>query len=277
MIPIGLFLLLLTGVGPLFAWRRTSGESLRKNFLVPTAAAVLLAGGLFAGGIRSPWAIVSFSFCLFVLMTILSEFYRGSKAIHQKDGISYIRAAVELTHRNTRRYGGYLVHMGIVLMFIGWTGSAFNKNLNADLSVGGTTHIGNYEIRALNFHSGDNGNYVWASAQLAVSKNGKPLGEMEPEKRLYTASRQGLTHVALRSRLNEDLYISLAALEQDKGTGKPVATLQLWVFPLVTWIWIGTLVLVFGTLVALVPSKVARHYARTEVVGITRKNAVVEA
>lgn len=274
-IPIGLFLLLLTGVGPLFAWRKTSVESLRRNFLVPCLAGLVLAAVLFAAGIRSGWAIVSFSFCIFVMLTILSEFYRGAKAIRKKEGFRWGKAAFALTHRNTRRYGGYLVHMGIVLMFVGWTGSAFNKNLNADVAIGDSTHIGPYELKAVDFHSGDNGVYEWASAQLAVKKNGESIGDMEPEKRLYTASKQGLTHVALRSRLNEDLYISLAALQQDPTTKKVTATLQLWIFPLVSWIWIGAIVVVLGTLVALVPSKVARHYARTEVVGMARKNVVV--
>ncbi len=276
MVPIGLFLLLLTGVGPLFAWRRTSAESIRRNFLVPCGAALALAVVLFASGMRNAWAIVSFSFCIFVLLAILLEFYRGSRAIRNKEGIRWGRAAFALTHRNTRRYGGYLVHMGMVLMFIGWTGSAFNKNLNADLGIGDKTRIGAYEIQAVDFHSGNSGNYEWASAQLGVRKNGSALDDMEPEKRFYTASKQGLTHVALRSRLNEDLYISLAAMEQNPDTKKITATLQMWIFPLVSWIWIGAIVVVFGTLVALVPAKVARQYARTEVVGITRKNVVVE-
>jgi cytochrome c-type biogenesis protein CcmF len=127
----------------------------------------------------------------------------------------------------------------------------------------------------MDFHSGDTGNYVWASAQLKVWKNGNYIGEMEPEKRLYTVSKQGLTHVALRSRLNEDLYISLAGMDQNESTKQLKATLQMWVFPLVSWIWIGALVVVCGTLVALLPSKVSRQYARTEVVGI-RKHVTVE-
>ena len=275
MIPIGLFLLVLTGVGPLFAWRRTSAESLRKNFLVPVGAALALAAGLFIAGARSPYGIVALAFCMFVMCAITLEFYRGSRAIHQKDGVNYARAAIELTHRNTRRYGGYLVHMGIVLMFVGWSGSAFNKNIMADVGIGDTTHIGPYAIEVADFHTGDNGNYVWDSAQLKLYKNGEYLGEMEPEKRLYTVSKQGLTHVAIRTRLNEDLYVSLAGVEQNGQ--KLTATLQLWIFPLVSWIWIGTAVLVFGTLVALLPSKVARQYARTEVVGVTSKHVLVES
>ena len=127
MVPIGLFLLILTGVGPLFAWRRTSVESLRRNFQWPGIAAVVLAGALFAAGMRNFYALISFGFCLFVALTVIMEFYKGASAIAAKTGQNLLRATVELTHRNTRRYGGYLVHMGIVLMFIGFTGHAFNQ------------------------------------------------------------------------------------------------------------------------------------------------------
>ncbi|MGI8988011.1 MAG: heme lyase CcmF/NrfE family subunit, partial [Bryobacteraceae bacterium] len=129
MIPIGLGLLFLTGVGPLFAWRRTSVESLRRNFMIPGLSGLILAIFLFAMGVRNYYALISFGFCLFVGMTIILEFFKGSRAIAQKNDLNFARAVVELTHRNTRRYGGYLVHMGIVLMFVGWTGSAFDKNV----------------------------------------------------------------------------------------------------------------------------------------------------
>ncbi len=270
MIPIGLFLLFLTGVGPLFAWRRTSLESLRRNFQIPGIAGLLLAIGLFLAGVRSPWAITSLGLCLFVAASIATEFFRGARAIHQKNGINFAHAIVELTHRNTRRYGGYLVHMGIVLMFVGWTGAAFNKNVVKEVKVGDSFDIGSYRIKVTDLHEGDTTNYQWDSAVLDVSKNGSPLGTMEPERRFYKASSQGAAHVALRSRLNEDLYINFAAAQGNQ------ATIQAYVFPLVAWIWIGAIVLVFGTLVALVPSKVARLYARTEVVGITEKHVAVE-
>ena len=270
MIPIGLFLLVLTGVGPLFAWRRTSLESLRRNFLVPGLAAIALAIALFALGMRNAYAIISFGFCLFVMTTIVSEFYRGARAISNKDGINLLSATVQLTHRNTRRYGGYLVHMGIVLMFIGWTGSAFNQNSTVEVNGGSTAAIGAYTLQVVELRNGDTENYQWDSALLKVSKNGQYLGTLEPERRFYKASQQGTAKVALRTRLNEDLYINFAGRVGD------AATLQLYIFPLVTWIWIGALGLVGGTLIALVPSQVTRQYARTEVVGI-KKNVTIEA
>jgi cytochrome c-type biogenesis protein CcmF len=270
MIPIGLGLLFLTGVGPLFAWRRTSIESLRRNFMIPGLLACILAGGLFASGIRNYWAIVSFGFCLFVASTIVSEFFKGARQIGQKNQLNFAHAVVELTHRNTRRYGGYLVHMGIVLMFVGWTGTAFNRNVTAEVQIGNSFSVGPYVMKVAHMNQGDTQNYKWESAVLEVAKNGSPIGTLEPERRFYKASQQPLGHVALRNRLNEVLYINFAG-----GEGRTV-TLQAYIFPLVSWIWIGTLVLVFGTLIALVPSKVARQYARTQVVGLVEKHVTVE-
>ena len=144
MVPIGLFLLFLTGVGPLFAWRRTSVESLRRNFQMPGIAALVLVGALFAAGMRHAYALISFGFCLFVALTVIMEFYKGARSIAAKNGMNLLRAMVELTHRNTRRYGGYLVHMGIVLMFIGFTGQAFNQSRTREVNVGDNMQIGAY-------------------------------------------------------------------------------------------------------------------------------------
>jgi len=270
MIPIGLFLLFLTGVGPLFAWRRTSSDSLRRNFMWPGAGALLLVIVLFAAGMRNFYALISFGFCLFVAITIALEFYKGSKSISAKSEMNLARAMLELTHRNTRRYGGYLVHMGIVLMFIGFTGGAFNITRVDDMKTGESVRIGSYQLTVNAVHEGENDNYMWQSAAIGVVKNGKSLGVLEPESRVYKASRQPTHEVAIRQRPNEDLYINFAGVNGDR------ATVQSYVFPLVSWIWIGALTLIFGTLVALVPSKIKREYARTQVVGITRKHVAVE-
>jgi len=273
MVPIGLFLLFLTGVGPLFAWRRTSMESLRRNFRIPGAAAILLAVVLIANGMRNFYAIVSFGFCLFVALTILIEFYKGAKSIAGKAGMNLARATIELTHRNTRRYGGYLVHMGIVLMFIGFTGHAFNKNEVKELNIGDTMQVGSYTLRMTDMQQGENENYQWHRAYMQVSKGGDVLGVLEQEKRFYKASRQGTSEVGIRQRPNEDLYLNFGGMSDDNQR----AVIQSYVFPLVSWIWIGGLVLIGGTLICLVPSKVKMQYARTEVVGITKKHAPVQS
>ncbi len=272
MVPIGLFLLLLTGVGPLFAWRRTSLDSLRRNFQWPGLAAVVLVGALVAAGIRNFYALISFGFCLFVALTVFSEFYKGGRSIAAKNHINLAHAMVELTHRNTRRYGGYLVHMGIVLMFIGLTGHAFNKNEVKELNKGDSMRIGAYTLKMVDLQEGENANYQWHRASMDVSKNGEFLGTLEPEKRFYKASRQGTSEVGIRMRPNEDLYLNFGGMSDDNQR----AVIQAYVFPLVSWIWIGGLVLIGGTLICLVPSKVKLQYARTEVVGFTKKHATIQ-
>jgi len=263
MVPIGLFLLLLTGLGPLFSWRRTSAESLRRNFQWPGIAAVVLVAVLLAAGMRQPYALISFGFCLFVALTVIVEFYKGARAIAAKNGMNLLRATVELTYRNTRRYGGYLVHIGIVLMFVGFTGHAFNQNETKELNKGDEMKVGAYTLRMADLQQGENPNYAWHRATIQVFKGGAALGTLEPEKRMYILSRQPTSEVGIRQRPNEDLYLNFGGMSDDNQR----AVIQAYVFPLVSWIWIGGLVLIGGTLICLVPSKVRREYPRTAVVG----------
>jgi cytochrome c-type biogenesis protein CcmF len=272
MVPIGLFLLFLTGVGPLFAWRRTSLDSLRRNFQWPGIASLVLVGALLAAGVRQFYALISFGFCLFVALTVIMEFYKGARSIAAKNDMNLLRATVELTHRNTRRYGGYLVHMGIVLIFIGLTGHAFNQSEVKELNKGDSMQVGAYSLQMVDLQQGENQNYQWHRATMQVSKNGDPLGTLEPEKRFYLASKQGTSEVGVRPRLNEDLYLNFGGMSDDNQR----AVIQAYVFPLVSWIWIGGLVLIGGTLVCLVPSKIKMVYARTEVVGVVKKRATVQ-
>ena len=264
-IPIGLMLLLLTGVGPLIAWRRSSWESLKRAFRWPVLGMALTMAVLLAFGVRHFYALMSFGLCAFVAVTVVMEFYKGARAIATKNQISFLRAVVELTHRNTRRYGGYLVHMGIVLMFIGYTGSAFNKDTTEEVKIGSRFRIGAYELEVKEVTDGANPNYSWQRAVIAVHRGGQYLGDLKPERRVYAASQQPTSEVAIRRRLNEDLYLNFASMSQ---SDPEAAVIQAYVFPLVSWIWIGFYVLLFGTLVCLVPSKVKYAYAKTQVVGV---------
>jgi cytochrome c-type biogenesis protein CcmF len=272
-IPIGLALIFLTGIGPLIAWRRSSIESLKRAFLVPTIAGVALMVVLaIFGAYEHPFALVSFGLCMFVTATIFIEFWKGASAIRAKNGIGFIPAAIELTHRNTRRYGGYLVHMGIVFMFIGYTGAAFNQDVTKEVAPNGSTDVGHYHLRIASIQSGENDTYAWQRLAVDVSRNGAALGTLFPERRLYKASQQPTSEVSIRRRLNEDFYINFAGLSADNKR----AVIQAYVFPLVSWIWIGFWVLAFGTVVCLIPNKVRLSYARTQVVGVAEKHATVE-
>ena len=262
-IPIGLVLLFLTGVGPLFAWRKTSLGSLRKNFLVPGLISLALGALLLVLGIRKFYPQVSFILCAFVTITIVMEFYRGSHVIRGKTDQSLLGAAVTLTRRNTRRYGGYVVHFGIVLMFIGFTGTAFNQEVEREMLPGDQMNLGFYTLLLRDLSVTDNPNYSAQHAVLELYRGERSLGMLRPERRFYKASRQPTTEVAIRPRLNEDLYVVFSGIADDNQHAVINAHLN----PLVNWIWIGGFVLVLGTLIALVPSS---QPARSEQVASER-------
>ncbi|MFN7650757.1 MAG: heme lyase CcmF/NrfE family subunit [Acidobacteriota bacterium] len=267
-VPIGLALLFLTGVGPLLAWRRSTPDNLKRNFLWPTIGMVATIAGLMAFGISHFYALLSLGLCTFVTWTIVSEFWKGTMAIRQKDGLSFVPAVIELTHRNTRRYGGYIVHMGIVMMFIGFSGAAFNQDTTVEVKVGDKFPLGRYEIKVSDIKMGQNENYIWQNAIVEATVDGKPFATLTPERRIYEKSQQPVSMVAIKRQLNEDLYINFAGM----GSESQRPTIQAYVFPLVSWIWAGYWVLLFGSLICLVPAKVKMQYARTEVVGVSTKH-----
>jgi len=271
-IPIGLGLMLLTGVGPLIAWRKSSVESLKRAFFWPTVAGLALVAGLFIMGVHHFYALVSFGLCTFVAVTVVIEFFKGAIAIRGKEGQNLLASMVELTHRNTRRYGGYLVHMGVVFMFIGFTGKAFDLDKTVQVTKGDKVQLGAYQLTIGATESGKNENYSWDILNVGVMKNGADLGTLRPERRLYFASRQPTSNVAIRRRLNEDLYLNFAGASND-GEG---TVLQSYVFPLVSWIWIGYWGVLIGTIICLIPSKSRLVYPRTEVVTVAGKHAQVE-
>jgi cytochrome c-type biogenesis protein CcmF len=255
-IPIGLVLLFLTGVGPLFAWRKTSVTSLRKNFQMPAIVALAVGAVLFALGVRQFYPQVSLMLCVFVTLTIVMEFYRGARVISQKSGRSLIGSAVTLTQRNTRRYGGYIIHFGMVLIFVGITGSAFNVDKEAELLKGERMELGPYTLRLSDMTGEDNANYAAQHAILDVYRGDRMVGTLRPERRFYKASRQPTTEVAIRMRMNEDIYVVFSGLTpQEEGGGMQRAVISAHLNPLVNWIWLGGLILVLGTLIALVPSQ----------------------
>jgi cytochrome c-type biogenesis protein CcmF len=271
-IPIAMMLLLLTGVGPLIAWRKSSFESLRRAFFWPAIAGVALAAGLFANGVRDFYALVSFALCVFVAVTVILEFFKGAFAIRAKNQMNVLKAMFELTYRNTRRYGGYLVHMGVVFMFIGFTGKAFDQSKTVQVNPGETVALGHYQLNIGKVESGQNNDYQWEILNVGVMKNGAMIGTLRPERRFYTASKQPTSEVSIRRRLNEDLYLNFAGNSND-GDG---IVLQSYVFPLVSWIWMGYWVVLFGTIICLIPSKSRLVYPRTEVVSVAAAQTKVE-
>jgi cytochrome c-type biogenesis protein CcmF len=252
-IPLGLLLLFLTGVGPLLAWRKTSAESLRRNFLWPTTVGV--AGGLvaFALGVRDFYALICLLLCTFVAATIGVEYYRGAKVIRIRSGMNWVSSAVELTLRNTRRYGGYIVHFGMVMIFIGLAGQAFNKEVQKEIPVGGTAKIGPYELLLQAMDQKQEKNFVAERMIVEVMRDHKPVMILFPERRNFPAGEESGTMVAIYSTLREDLYVVYAGVNQ----GSEVPTIHIFLNPLVKWVWFGGIVVVMGTIVALLPSRQA--------------------
>jgi cytochrome c-type biogenesis protein CcmF len=256
MIPIGLFLLMLTAVGPLLAWRSTSLAAVRRNFLISALLALATGGALLIGGMR-PWndvaqiySLVAWMLSVLVVATIASEFLRGGRVIAGHTGRNLLAAMVLLTRRNTRRYGGYIVHFGVVLVCVGFAGAAFNQTNEQELGFRESMTIGPYTLVCQKYTQDDYPNHSSELAIIDVYRSGRLVKTMYPERRFYKASQQPSTMVALRSTWREDLYLVYAGknLENDK----PIIKAHL--NPLVVWIWIGLVVMTLGTLVALVPN-----------------------
>ena len=263
-IPVALLLIVLTAIGPLLSWRKTSFESLKRNFKWPTIGAVITAiflmatppswGGAF--GLR-PWLDISYFYSLIAIslavlctLTIASEFYRGGRVISEKTGQSMFASMVQLTHRNTRRYGGYIVHFGVVVVIIGVAGAAFNQDKEQEMAYGDKMAIGPYTLVCRSYTTDDFPNYRAEWAVLDVYKDGRQIDQLTPERRFYKASEQTSTMPYIRSSLKEDLYIVYEGLNQDNG--HPILKAHL--NPLVMWIWLGVWIIIAGTILALVPN-----------------------
>ncbi len=253
-IPIGLLLLLLTGIGPLFAWRKTSLESLRKAFYWPLIVSAIICMGLLAGGMRSFYTVVCLTLCSFVLATILEEFYKGTRIRIKNKGESLLWAVANLILRNKRRYGGYIVHLAIVAIFVGLSGNAFNSEVTQQLSTGQEMKIGNYSLKMSGFQEGQTANYRYGQAILEAYKNGQLVRILKPEKRIYkSGEQQSTTTVALCSTPKEDLYLIFAGMSSDGSKYEITARIN----PLVFWIWFGAAVMVFGTVITLLPNRLS--------------------
>jgi len=243
-------LLFLTGVGPLLAWRKTSFQSLRKNFTIPTVVALFVGGLFLLFGMRNFYSTVCLILCVFVMCTIISEFHRGANA-RRKQGESYFESLWILTFRNTRRYGGYIVHVGMVFLFVGFAGAGFNQDRTQEMVPGDSLKIGQYTITLEQIKSSDNPNYRAATGLMTVYRDGQLVDTILPETRFYKASEQPSTEVALRSSLKEDLYVVFSGVSQTNSK----TVFHAYLFPLVSWIWVGGIVFVLGTLICLLPSK----------------------
>jgi cytochrome c-type biogenesis protein CcmF len=249
-IPIGLILLFLTGAGPLFAWRKTSKDGLKRAFYLPGAAAAIVCVALVIAGMRSFYTIVCLTLCAFVLAAIIEEFVRGASIRHRTAGENYFKALISLTLKNKRRYGGYIIHFSIVLIFVGLSGNAFNIQAIQTLSSGQKMEVGHYSLKMEDLRQGETVNYHYQQVVLSAYKDGKLADTLFPERRIYKAGeQQSTTSVALRSTPKEDLYVVISGMSNDGSNCEITAHVN----PLVFWIWVGGALMIFGTIITMLP------------------------
>jgi cytochrome c-type biogenesis protein CcmF len=252
MIPIGLAILFLTGVGPLLAWRKTSVDSMKRNFGWPLLVGALSGVTALVLGYRDPYSAITLFLCGFVTGTIGMEFYRGAKVISARTGMSMMMSAHELAMRNTRRYGGYVVHFGMVLIFIGLAGSAFNTDVQKAMNIGDSMKLGPYTLILQTADTKVEKNYTAQRMIVEVLKGDKQIMMLYPEKRQFQGTEQAAgTMVAIYSTLREDLYVVYAGMDPELN----VPVVHAFLNPLVKWIWLGGVWVVMGTLLALLPNR----------------------
>jgi cytochrome c-type biogenesis protein CcmF len=267
--PLAIGLLFLMGVGPIIAWRRSSVEKLVRTFLWPVVLGIFVGVAAFAFGMRSFSALLVVSISAFVLHTIAWEFHRGAVARRITLGESYAVALLNITTKNQRRYGGYVVHLGVVFIFLGITmSSVYRIEELHTVKPGESFTVDRYTLTYEGVRDVSDAHLARLIATLKVTEGTESIGLLEPEKRFYKKPEQPATEVAFRSTLRDDLYVILGSAEKD-GT----ATFQAYVNPLVAWLWIGGLVVVAGTAVAIAPLSTVRARERVRADALARRES----
>ena len=257
-VPLGLLLLLLTGVGPLIAWRKASISNLRRQFTTPVIAGLVVGVGLLALGMRNFSALVAYMLAGFVAATIVQEFYKGISARRTIHGESIVPAFVHLVARNRRRYGGYIVHAGIVLLFCAFAGLAFKKEYDVTLRAGESFQtVDPYGHRwrfvSQGVSTSKDLNRMSTALALETWRDGKPVGFIKSEKRQYFDSQnqptfEPSTEVGIQTTARMDTYVVLAGVRDGEA-----AELRVTFNPLVVWVWIGGALMAIGGLVVMWP------------------------
>lgn len=250
-IPIFLFLLFLTGVGPLVAWRKSSPHYLKRLFLKPVIATVIAAILLVILGAQHIYAIISISLCVFVIATILAEFHRGARARMKSNEENYFQGIFALFKKNKRRYGGYVIHFAVVLIFFGVTGAAFDKEVEASVAKGESVKVGKFEVVYNDFDARKDTHKEVFEANLTLLQDGKFVNTIYPQRHYYLVQEQPTTEVAVHSTFMEDFYVVLVGWEDNAAK----ASFHFYLKPLVNWVWIGGMILAIGTVVILLPSR----------------------
>lgn len=250
--PLFLVLLLLMGIAPLVAWKHASIRRLGLSILYPLGVSLLTLAGLALAGIRNPIALLGLGICLLTASITAFEFHRGAAARKQSHGEPYWLALARLTERNRRRYGGYVIHLGVIIMSIGILSSTlFQQETQKQVSAGETLTIGSYilEYETLERFMATDGRSV-VQARGVIYHNGRKVGDVTPRIDSYPNGQPMSIPSVYQNLLGDDFYVLLVSWEPATFTS---ATFKIYINPLVNWIWIGGLVFIAGTMVATWP------------------------
>ncbi len=250
-IPVFLALIFLMGIGPLIAWRRASWENLRRNFLRPVAIGIAAAVLVRLLGIANTLALLCFGLVAFVAATIVLDFYRATRA-KVRSGERLLPAMGNLLLRQNRRYGGFVVHLGILVIALGVLGSqAWSIQTETTLKRGEAVEVGRYHVRFDGLSASEESNHFKVTGTFTVANDGRPLTVMNPAKKFYPQEQTPIAYVDYRMGLREDLYLVLGDFARDGSQ----ATIKVLVNRMVTWIWIGGLILTLGAALAILPDR----------------------
>ena len=261
-VPIGLALIALAGLGPLITWRRMRKQAFWQSVRVPLIAGAVAAviAGFFVGG--APGVPLAIGLCVFTIAAIVAEFGRGGR-IYRDQGVGPVRAFGRTLARNRRRYGGYVVHLGVILIVIGFIGTSAKVERHVEIAPGETMTIGDYTLRYERMLSDVTQEKRMFGAELTVADEGGSIGTMLPQRNFHVAQRQWQSEVAIRTTPIEDLYLVVTSFDQD-GT----ASLRAFVNPLTWWIWMGAALMAAGMIFIMGgPSPVAVTAAKRRPVG----------
>ncbi len=250
-VPLFLAMLFLMGVGPLIAWRKASWDNLRRNFLGPAAGSLAVALALAAWGFRGGWPLLALTLSAFVVLTILLDTARAVRARRAMAGGSVAGALATLIRRNQRRYGGFVVHLGVVLVVVGIAGSmSLSAEREATLRAGEALTLDRFHVRFEGLRASEQPTHLRVEALLRVSNGGSDLGVLAPALKYFPTQQSPIGRAVFRSTLTEDLYLILSGAS-DVRDGQ--ATVKALVRPAVAWIWIGGGIITLGTLLAVWP------------------------
>lgn len=245
-IPIGLALIALAGLGPLIAWRRMNTKAFARMIRIPLGAGALTAVALALAGVRSAGALIAFSLCAFTAVAVAEEFVRGSRVHRSRERVGWPSALARTLMRNRRRYGGYVVHLGVVLIVLGFSGAAFRVERSAHLAQGQSMTVGDYTLTYEELVRGETDEKEIYQANIAAYRDGEAVEALTPQRNLHKVQQQYQSEVAIASGPVEDLYVVVTAVDPDGD-----ASVRAFVNPLTWWIWAGAAVMALGMSVLL--------------------------